>query len=62
MEALFLFLYRAFKKHRIRLFLLVLLIAAVATFLASRIKLEEDITKMISGGGSNGIMGQVVEQ
>jgi 1-acyl-sn-glycerol-3-phosphate acyltransferase len=62
MEVLFLFLYRIFKKRRIRLFLLVTLFTAIAIFLASRIKLEEDITKMISGEGSSGIMSQVVEQ
>jgi predicted exporter len=62
MEALFLFLYRLFKKRRLSLFILVLLATALAAFLASRIRLEEDITKMISGGGSPGIMRQVVEQ
>ena len=62
MEALFLFLYRVFKKRRIRLFLLVMLVMGVAAYLASRMRLEEDITRMISGGGSPGITGRVVEQ
>ena len=62
MEVLFLFLFRVFKKRRIQLFFLVLLVTAAAAFLASRIRLEEDVTKMISGGGSPGIMSQVIEQ
>jgi predicted RND superfamily exporter protein/1-acyl-sn-glycerol-3-phosphate acyltransferase len=62
MEAVFLYLYHRFKKRRLRLFILVALVMAVAAFLASRIRLEEDITKMISGGDTRGVISQVVEQ
>lgn len=58
----FLFLYKFFAKRRRRLFILVLAIMGVAAFLASRIRFEEDIAKMISGGGSAGVMSQVLEQ
>jgi 1-acyl-sn-glycerol-3-phosphate acyltransferase len=62
MEAIFLFLYNIFKKRRFRLFLLVAAIFAITGWLASRIRLEEDISRMISGGGSNNLMGRVVDQ
>ena len=62
MEAIFLFLYRVFKKRRIRLFLITTVITGLALYLASRIRLEEDITRMISGSESTSIMGRVVEQ
>jgi uncharacterized protein len=61
MDVLFLFLYRIFKKRRLRLFLLVTLVTGLAIYLASRIRLEEDITKMITGAPS-GVMSRVVEQ
>ncbi len=62
MDKLFLYFYHYFQKRRLRLFILVTLLIAIATFLASRIRLEEDISRMISGGGSQGLMSQVVEQ
>ena len=62
MEALFLFLYRLFEKRRTRLLLLVIGIAAVAGYLASRIRFEEDISRMISGGGSESMLTRVVDQ
>ncbi|HJZ40495.1 MAG TPA: 1-acyl-sn-glycerol-3-phosphate acyltransferase [Bacteroidales bacterium] len=62
MEAIFLFLYDTFRKRRFRLFLLIAVIFAVTGWLASRIRLEEDISRMISGGGSNSLMGRVVDQ
>lgn len=42
--------------------MLVALIMTAAAFLASRIRLEEDITRMISGGDARGVISQVVEQ
>jgi 1-acyl-sn-glycerol-3-phosphate acyltransferase len=62
MEAVFLALYHFFRKRRIFLFLVVSVLAGTAAFLASRIRLEEDITRMISGGGSRNVVSQVVEQ
>lgn len=61
METIFLLLYRFFEKRRLRLFFLMLLITASAVFLASRISFEEDITRMISGGSSQGTINQAVE-
>jgi 1-acyl-sn-glycerol-3-phosphate acyltransferase len=62
MEAVFLYLYKVFKRRRLRLFILVTLLTAFAAYLASRIRLEEDIAKMISGNAAPGMMSQVVEQ
>ena len=62
MDTIFLYLFRVFKKRRLVLFMLVSLLSLLAAFLASRIRLEEDITKMISGGSAQGIMSQVVER
>jgi uncharacterized protein len=62
MEVFFLFLYNVFKRKRLVLFILVALLTAAAAFLASRIRLEEDITRMISGGNAQSVMSQVVEQ
>src|SRR5512147_2179913 len=62
MDVLFLYLYRIFQKKRLFLFLLIIFVTGIAGFLASRIKLEEDITRMISGGNSSDVIGKVVEQ
>ncbi len=61
METIFLLIYRFFEKRRVRLFFLILLFTAGAVYLASRIRFEEDITRMISGGSSEGTINQVVE-
>ncbi|MBN1790947.1 MAG: 1-acyl-sn-glycerol-3-phosphate acyltransferase [Bacteroidales bacterium] len=62
MDKLFLYVYHFFQKRRLRLFIIITLLTAFATFLASRIRLEEDINRMISGDGTQGLMSRVVEQ
>lgn len=62
MEAIFLNLYHFFSKRRTQLFIIVIVLLAIAGYLASRIRLEEDITRMIGGGEKMGILGRVVEQ
>ncbi len=62
MDVLFLFLYRFFSRRRLVLFTLVIITTGLAVFLSSRIRLEEDITRMITGGSPSGVMGRVVEQ
>jgi 1-acyl-sn-glycerol-3-phosphate acyltransferase len=62
MGAVFLFLYNVFKKRRIQLFLIVFLLFVIAIYMASKIKLEEDISKMISGIDAGSITGQIVDQ
>jgi uncharacterized protein len=61
MEAFFLYLYKKFRKRRLRLFILVTLVMGLATYLASRIRLEEDIGRMISGNGDQALINQVVD-
>jgi uncharacterized protein len=61
MEAFFLYLYNTFRKRRLRLFIVVAMVMGLATFLASRIRLEEDIGRMISGNGNPAVINQVVE-
>lgn len=61
METIFLLIYRFFKKRRLRLFFLILLLTAAGVYLASRIRFEEDITRMISGVSSEGAINQAVE-
>ncbi|HLO60374.1 MAG TPA: 1-acyl-sn-glycerol-3-phosphate acyltransferase [Bacteroidales bacterium] len=62
MEMFFVHLYRFFSKRRFRLFFIVSAVAAISIFLASRIRFEEDINKMISGVESSGILSRIVEQ
>jgi 1-acyl-sn-glycerol-3-phosphate acyltransferase len=62
METFFLLTYRFFKKRKVLLLFLIMLVAVVAAIMASRIRLEEDITKMFSGNNSQGIINQAVEQ
>ncbi len=62
MEAIFLNLFHFFRKRRLWLFVAVIAIISVAVFLASRIKLEEDITRMISGSDKTGMLTKIVEQ
>ena len=62
MEGLFLLLYDFFKNKRILFFAIVLTVGLIALFLASRIRFEEDITKMISGVDNKAEITQVIEQ
>ncbi|MBN1157758.1 MAG: 1-acyl-sn-glycerol-3-phosphate acyltransferase [Bacteroidales bacterium] len=62
MDGVFLFLYSLFRKKRRLLFAILVLLTALAAFLASKIRFEEDITKMIYGGEGDDIVKQVVEQ
>ncbi len=62
MDALFLLLYKFFSRRRLVLFTLVIITAGIAVFLSSRIRFEEDISRMITGGSSSGVMSKVVEQ
>ena len=61
MDTFFLYLYKTFRKRRLRLFILVTMVMGLAAFLASRIRLEEDIGRMISGNGGQALVNQVVE-
>ena len=47
MSGIFIFIYRFFKSNKIVFFLLLALLFAGVGFFASRIKLEEDISKMM---------------
>jgi 1-acyl-sn-glycerol-3-phosphate acyltransferase len=62
MKGLFLLLYDFFKDKRILFFAIVLTAGLIALILASRIRFEEDITKMISGGENKAEITQVIEQ
>lgn len=62
MDALFLLIYKFFSRRRLVLFTLVIITAGIAIFLSTRIRFEEDISRMITGGSSSGVMSKVVEQ
>jgi uncharacterized protein len=62
MEGLFLMLYDFFKNKRILFFAIVLTVGLMALFLASRIRFEEDITKMISGADNKAEITQAIEK
>ena len=61
MEGFFLLLYDFFKNKRILFFTAIVFISLGALFLASKIKLEEDITKMISGVDKKAQITKVLE-
>ncbi|MBN2480145.1 MAG: 1-acyl-sn-glycerol-3-phosphate acyltransferase [Bacteroidales bacterium] len=62
MDGIFLFLYNIFRKKRRILFTIIVLLTALAAFLASKIRFEEDITKMIYGGRDDDVVVQVIGQ
>jgi predicted exporter len=62
MEGLFLALYDFFKNKRILFFAIVLTVCLIALFLASRIRFEEDITKMITGTDNKAEVTQAIEK
>ncbi|MBN1416217.1 MAG: 1-acyl-sn-glycerol-3-phosphate acyltransferase [Bacteroidales bacterium] len=62
MERFFLFLYDFFRNKRVLFFAIVLAIGLVALYLASRIRFEEDINKMISGVDKRSEISKVIEQ
>jgi 1-acyl-sn-glycerol-3-phosphate acyltransferase len=62
MEGFFLFLYYFFRNKRVLFFTLILIIGSIAAYMASKIKFEEDITKMISGLDKKAKISQVIEQ
>jgi 1-acyl-sn-glycerol-3-phosphate acyltransferase len=61
MEVFFLAVFRFFKTRRTFLFLGVFALLAAVAYTASRITLEEDISRMISGVGPGNSVGDVVE-
>jgi len=62
MEKIFLFLYDIFRVRRRLFFTIVTVFILLTAFLASRIKFEEDITKMLYGGDNTAILRDVVDQ
>lgn len=62
MEGFFLFLYDFFKNKRPLFFTIVIFIFLAAVYLASRIRFEEDINKMISGVDRKGEVTAVLSQ
>ena len=62
MDRLFLSLYDYFRNRRLLLFLFILLTGLIAFVFASRLRFEEDITKMVSGGDNNNDISSILEQ
>jgi uncharacterized protein len=62
MEGFFLLLYDYFRKKRVLFFGIIFAFLAFAAFLASRIRFEEDITRMISASGNKQSIIKAVEQ
>jgi|WetSurMetagenome_2_1015567.scaffolds.fasta_scaffold00024_41 uncharacterized protein len=62
MEGFFVLLYEFFRKKRILLFSIIILVLFVAVYLASRLRFEEDITKMISGVDKEADITKILEQ
>jgi uncharacterized protein len=62
MEGFFLLLYDYFRKRRVFFFGIIIAFLAVVAFIASRIRFEEDITRMISASGSKQSIIKAVEQ
>jgi uncharacterized protein len=62
MEGFFLLLYDFFRNKRILFFSLIVIILLAAGFLASRLRFEEDITKMISGVDNKAGITRIIEQ
>jgi 1-acyl-sn-glycerol-3-phosphate acyltransferase len=61
MEGFFLILYDFFKNKRLLFFSLIILILAIAAILASKLRFEEDISKMISGSESSANVTRIIE-
>lgn len=61
MEGFFLILYDFFRNKRLLFFSLIIIILAVAAFLASKLRFEEDISKMISGSESSANVTRIIE-
>lgn len=62
MEGFFLFIYNFFRNKRFLFFGIVCLILAIAVYLTSKLRFEEDITKMISSSGKQAEVMKAVEQ
>ena len=62
MEVFFLLLYDFFRKRRVFFFSVITLIILAAVYLASRLRFEEDITKMISGVDNKADITRIIEQ
>ncbi len=62
MSEFFLMLFDFFRKKRLLFFSLITAIVVAAAFLASRLKFEEDITKMISGVENKADVTRIIEQ
>src|SRR4030042_2860210 len=62
MEGIFLLLYNFFRNKRILFFSIIVIIGLIAIFLASRLRFEEDITKMISGVDKKNEIKKIIEQ
>lgn len=62
MEGFFLFIYNFFRSRRILFFSIILLFLAFAIYLTSKLRFEEDITKMISSSGKQTEVLKAVEQ
>ncbi len=62
MGGFFLLMYEYFRKRRILFFSVITVIVLAAAFLASRLKFEEDITKMISGVENKADVTRIIEQ
>lgn len=61
MEGFFLILYEFFRTKRLLFFSLIIVILAAAAFLASKLRFEEDISKMISGSDSSANVTRIIE-
>ncbi len=62
MEGFFLLLYDFFRNRRIIFFAIITVIGLAALFLASRIRFEEDITRMIAGVDKKAEITSIIEQ
>ena len=62
MEGFFLLLYDFFRNKRFLFFSIIVIILLAAGFLVSRLRFEEDITKMISGADKQAEITRIIEQ